>query len=146
MERKRLLREPVYKLWALVIVFALALLLVILLALLAERDEADPHTEWETINQEVERVLETWEEGEGKVVSYPTVNGKVPLNEAPVEQLQTLPGIGPTKAKAIVAYRDEHGPFTAVEELLAVKGIGEKTLEGLKDAVTIEAPVAAPTP
>lgn len=146
MVRRRLKGESAYRLWALVTLFALTLLFVIAMALWTGREGADPQAEWESINQEVEQVLEAWEKAEGKQVSYPTVKGKVPLNHAPAEQLQTLPGIGPSKAKAIVTYREEHGPFTAIEQLLAVKGIGEKTLAGLRDAVTLEAPAAASTP
>jgi len=46
------------------------------------------------------------------------------LNSATAEELQTLPGIGPAKARAIVAYREAHGPFANVDALLAVPGIG----------------------
>ena len=51
--------------------------------------------------------------------------------------LQTLPGIGPALAERIIAYRTEHGPFRTVEELLEVKGIGEATLEKLRQEVTV---------
>jgi len=52
------------------------------------------------------------------------------INSADAETLtRELKGIGATKAKAIVAYREVHGPFTAVDELLEVKGIGAATLE-----------------
>ncbi|AMX82833.1 competence protein ComEA [Geobacillus subterraneus] len=57
---------------------------------------------------------------------------QVAVNTATEEELMQIPGIGPTKAKAIIAYRDEHGPFQRVEDLLKVSGIGEKTLEKLK--------------
>ncbi|NNU83048.1 ComEA family DNA-binding protein [Geobacillus sp. BMUD] len=57
---------------------------------------------------------------------------QVAINTATEEELMQLPGIGPAKAKAIVAYREEHGPFQQVEDLLNVAGIGEKTLEKLK--------------
>jgi len=54
----------------------------------------------------------------------------VNLNTADAETLtRELKGIGATKAKAIVAYREEHGPFTSLDELLEVKGIGASTLE-----------------
>ncbi|MED5078103.1 helix-hairpin-helix domain-containing protein [Geobacillus stearothermophilus] len=57
---------------------------------------------------------------------------QVAINTATEEELMQLPGIGPAKANAIIAYREEHGPFRRVEDLLNVTGIGEKTLEKLK--------------
>ena len=53
-------------------------------------------------------------------------NGRIHINSAPQSQLETLDGIGPSLAKRIVDYRDAHGGFTSTEELLEVKGIGEK--------------------
>ncbi|HAQ73219.1 ComEA family DNA-binding protein [Stutzerimonas nitrititolerans] len=56
--------------------------------------------------------------------------GAINLNTADAETLtRELTGIGATKARAIVQYRDAHGPFTSVDELLEVKGIGAATLE-----------------
>ena len=59
------------------------------------------------------------------------------LNTATWEELDGLPGIGPKRAQAIVAYREEHGSFSSVEELLQVPGIGEKVLEGIEDQLFI---------
>ena len=61
---------------------------------------------------------------------------KVNINTATVEELQTLPKIGPKTAEAIVKYREEH-PFESVDDLLNVKGIGEKKLEQIKPHVTV---------
>ena len=61
----------------------------------------------------------------------------VDLNTAGLEALDTLPGIGPVTAQAILDYREENGPFSSVEELENVYGIGEKTLEKLRDLVTV---------
>jgi len=61
---------------------------------------------------------------------------KININTATVEELQTLPKIGPKTAKAIVKYRKKH-PFKDVDELLEVKGIGEKTLKKIKPMVTV---------
>lgn len=61
----------------------------------------------------------------------------VNINTADAAMLEMLPGIGATKAAAIVAYRDENGPFATVEALGMVKGIGETTLEKLKDKITV---------
>jgi competence protein ComEA len=64
-------------------------------------------------------------------------SGPVDLNAASVDELDALPGIGPATAQAIIAHRDEHGPFTAVDELLDVRGIGAARLEALRDLVTV---------
>ena len=61
----------------------------------------------------------------------------VNLNTADAAELCTLPGIGEVKAKAILDYRAQNGPFTAIEELLQVKGIGEKTLAKLRPRITL---------
>ncbi|NMZ69259.1 competence protein ComEA [Pseudomonas peli] len=64
--------------------------------------------------------------------------GKINLNTADAATLQReLLGIGEVKVQAIVAYRDEHGDFASVDELLEVKGIGEATLEKNRDKLSI---------
>ena len=64
-------------------------------------------------------------------------SGKLDINTATAEQLTTLDGIGETKAAAIIAYRNEHGGFSSVDELLNVKGIGEKTLQNIRKFITV---------
>lgn len=60
------------------------------------------------------------------------------LNTATVEQLQQLPGIGLTTAKAIVRFREKSGPFRRVEDLLAIRGITKRKLEKLRPYVTVQ--------
>jgi competence protein ComEA len=60
----------------------------------------------------------------------------VSLSSATAEQLDELPGIGPVTADAIIAHRTAHGGFQRVEDLLDVRGIGEKTLADLRDLVS----------
>lgn len=60
------------------------------------------------------------------------------LNEATQEALESLPGIGPTKAVDILEYRDKIGAFTSIEELLNVPGIGPAILDAIRDHVTVE--------
>lgn len=62
----------------------------------------------------------------------------VNLNKASSEELQTLTGIGPAKAEAIIAYREEAGGFKAVEDLMNVSGIGEKSFEKVKDSISVK--------
>jgi len=62
----------------------------------------------------------------------------VELNRASAAELAArLPGIGPALAANIVSYRETHGPFSAVESLLAVKGIGQRTVERLRSMLTV---------
>lgn len=63
--------------------------------------------------------------------------GVVNINKANSAQLQTINGIGPTKAQEIIKYRKSHGPFKNVSELVNVKGIGPKTVEKIKSQVSI---------
>nr|WP_307802525.1 helix-hairpin-helix domain-containing protein [Bacillus sp. XF8] len=63
--------------------------------------------------------------------------GKIQINVAPKEQLEKITGIGPRKAENIMKYREEHGPFQKIEDLLEVDGIGEKSLEKIKDKIII---------
>lgn len=67
-----------------------------------------------------------------------SATGKVNINTASKEELTKLPGIGPAYADRIVAHRTEKGNFTSVEQLTEVKGIGPKTLEKIKDLVTVK--------
>ncbi|WP_434633004.1 ComEA family DNA-binding protein [Chromobacterium sp. CV08] len=70
----------------------------------------------------------------------------VNLNTATAQQLESLNGIGPVKAKAIVDYRTKNGPFKTVDDLKKVPGIGDKTLDKLRKELTVggAAPAAKP--
>jgi len=61
----------------------------------------------------------------------------IDINTATVEEFDQLPGIGEVKAAAIVAYRNQHGPFRSVEELLFVDGISENLLEEIRPFLTV---------
>ena len=63
---------------------------------------------------------------------------RINLNSAEPWLLETLPGIGRGKAQAIAEYRNKHGPFRRIEDLLNIEGIGEPTLNKVRDLVTVE--------
>src|SRR5690554_6299146 len=64
-------------------------------------------------------------------------SGKININTADASELQKLSGIGPGKAKSIIDYRNKNGPFKSVDDLLNVSGIGEKTLEKIRDEIVV---------
>ena len=66
-----------------------------------------------------------------------TSNTKVSINNATLEELMTLPGIGEAKAKEIINYREEKGEFTDTNQLKEVKGIGDTLFESIKDNITL---------
>lgn len=89
------------------------------------------------------------EDGERVSVPYPgtqassgdapsAVDGVVDLNTATAADLETLPGIGPTLAGAIIAYREQNGPFLSVEDLLEVPGIGPTRMSQLRELVKVD--------
>ena len=68
-----------------------------------------------------------------------TASAPVNLNSATLPQLQTLPGVGASAAQRILDYRQKFGPFKKIEELMNVKGIGEKSFLKLKPLITVTA-------
>ena len=70
------------------------------------------------------------------LVLFVALFAKVDINKASIKELQSLDGIGYTKAKAIIEYRKKH-KFKKVEEIMNVKGIGKKTFEKIKDEIKI---------
>lgn len=64
-------------------------------------------------------------------------NSLVNLNTATDTELQSLPGVGPSKAKSIIEYREKNGGFKSIDEIKNIKGIGESSFEKLKDKITI---------
>lgn len=64
--------------------------------------------------------------------------GKVNINTADETELQSLPGIGVSKAAAIIEYRDKNGSFKKVEDIMEISGIGVKTFEKLKDHIMVK--------
>jgi len=70
--------------------------------------------------------------------AQPEPDFPININTATVSEFEFLPGIGPTKAQAIVDYRNSSGPFSSQEDLMNVSGIGPKTYDKFKDKVTVK--------
>ena len=66
-----------------------------------------------------------------------TAEDKVNINKADSSKLQTVPGIGPATAQKIIEYREKNGRFSSVDELKNVSGIGDKTLENMREYITV---------
>ena len=67
-----------------------------------------------------------------------SVSGMVNINTADAAALKTLTGIGEAKAQAILSYREEHGAFSTVEEIMQVPGIKESTFSAIKDKIAVK--------
>jgi len=68
------------------------------------------------------------------------ISKPVDINEASKEELERLPGIGPTLADRILQYREKHGKFKRIEEIKQVRGIGERTFQRIKSLITVSNP------
>ncbi len=76
--------------------------------------------------------------GEAAVpASVPGAAGKININQASARELTSLPGIGDVRANQIVSYREEHGFFTSLDQIMDVSGIGESTFDNIADQITI---------
>ena len=71
-------------------------------------------------------------------LSWAEEGGKININQASVQEIAELKGIGVSYAERIVQYRKDHGPFKAPEDIVNVRGIGPKALEANKDRITVE--------
>ncbi len=67
----------------------------------------------------------------------PAQDRKIDLNQATLEDLKELPGIGTSTAKRILEFREKNGPFERIEDLMNVRGIGERKFLKLKDRITV---------
>lgn len=107
------------------LMLALSLVFLLSLALLYPQADSESRTDHYTITV-------THKTAEPVTPAPPP---PVDINTATSEELQTLPGIGPAIAERIIAYREEHGSFASVEDLLNVKGIGEAVLSELQGLI-----------
>lgn len=89
--------------------------------------------------EEIDKTINSYENREDALLQEEshTQSHCININTASIDELTDLPGIGEVKAKAILAYREEIGGFKSIEELSEVNGIGDKTLEKIKQLITI---------
>ena len=71
------------------------------------------------------------------ISSTTDTSGKISINTASVEELSSLSGIGKSRAKDIITYREENGPFTKIEDIMNVSGIGESLFASIKEDITV---------
>ena len=88
--------------------------------------DAEDETENTTVKEQVKELV-----SEKK-------SGKININTANSEELQSLKGIGPSTASSIIAYREEYGGFSSIKEIMNVKRIGEKTFAKIKDRISVD--------
>lgn len=96
----------------------------------------DQGTEDNADNAEL-NVNPTKDEG-GEEEPAPADDGRISINRADSQQLQQLPGIGPSKAQAIIDYREEVGRFVTIDQIMDVKGIGPKTFSKIQDQIRVD--------
>lgn len=89
---------------------------------------------WVPVNEQIREEMEHVESGNfsESMIEQDEEPPVINVNEASLNDWTKIPGIGPVKAQSIVDYIHEHGPLNSIDELLEIKGIGEKTLEKMK--------------
>jgi len=89
-------------------------------------------------NQKLENTQPSQIQNKTSQTSNPKpISSKINLNLASQKELEGLPGIGPTKAKAIIEYRRKNGNFGSKRDIMKVRGIGEKTYEKIKNLIEV---------
>lgn len=109
-----------------------------------KQEESSPKTITQYIEKECscpdtinEACIKPKEEKEEKTNKEQSKNNKISINTGSLEELETLPGIGESKAQAIIKYREENGSFKTLEEITNIKGIGTSIFEKFKDYITL---------
>ncbi len=93
----------------------------------------------QNMSQEQGQIASATSQSQGsRVGSQVTTSGKININTATAAELDSLPGIGETKANAIIEYRNSHGGFKSIDDLDNVKGIGPATIEKFRDKITCQ--------
>lgn len=102
-----------------------------------EKKISELENELSNLKKENEDLKASQSQNEQSSVTSEQVSGKININTASAGELDSLPGIGPAYAGRIIEYRQSHGGFKTLEEVMNVKGIGQKTFEKFRDQITI---------
>jgi competence ComEA-like helix-hairpin-helix protein len=128
------------------IVFILGAMFLFLASVYGSGDHVS-EPQWQDVSLQVEAWLaegdhssEAEEKGgvKSRAVSAAAFRQPIDINTATRGELDRLPGIGTTKAEAIIAYREENGPFRAVEDVMKVKGIGTAIFEDIRTSIAVD--------
>ncbi len=107
-------------------------------------EEADASAVNQALPIEDGQMIQVWAKGEAEKEAQPSQTGedggddKVDLNSADMQALMGIPGIGEAKAKSILSYREEHGSFQSVEDVMNITGIKEGLFSRMKDYITVK--------
>jgi comEA protein len=105
-----------------------------------EKDQISPRLKDDTVKpaDDTEQKLQSdRREKPDAIIEKPIQSGKININTASKEELENLPRIGPVMAQRIIDYRQEHGEFRSIDELANIRGIGDVTLQGIRDLITL---------
>ena len=91
----------------------------------------------QVIQKSCQQQDETSLKNDACITSEKTITGKISINNATLEELMTLSGIGEAKAKEIISYREKNGPFQEIQDLLKVPGIGENLFASIQEDITL---------
>ena len=119
------------------IIIAVSLVIVAAVIGFAARGKSYNPTEYDMADTKSGRIEEIINLQNQLFDSSNAIIGKININTASAADLQKLNGIGEKKAADIIAYREKNGPFTAIEDIMKVTGIGEKTFEKIKDNIEV---------
>lgn len=100
------------------------------------KDFAKTKEEEQKIQNSCIQVDENSLKNDACITENTNISTKVSINNASIEELQSLPGVGESKANDIIAYREQNGPFTTIEDIKNVSGIGESLFAKIKDHIT----------
>ena len=119
------------------IIIAVALVALAVVIGYAARSKSYKPVEYDIADTKSGRIAETVSLQNELFTDSVPPQGKININTASASQLQRLEGIGETKAKAIIDYREKNGDFQTVEDIMKVSGIGEKTFQKIKDNIEV---------